>query len=55
MTDFLTTLPWGWYALALVLCVIAIYGAAYYMANQPPRGIDYELSNIDDDMNRGWR
>lgn len=51
MTDWLTRLPWGWYGMGLCLVVAFVYGAAYYMARQPPKGIDYALAGIDDDVN----
>lgn len=37
MTGFLSTLPWGWYAAGLCLCVALLALANYYEDRQLPR------------------
>lgn len=52
MTDFLTTLPWGWYAGGLVLAVALVYGAAYYEAVKTPAEYHAYCAQVDQDIER---
>lgn len=37
MTDFLTTLPWGWYAGFLIVLAVLLLLASYYEDHRLPR------------------